>query len=111
MNELDFLNNFSDAVCAFSDDKEIVFKNAAFNSIFPEFKGFNKFKKRFNFNLCFLSSENLMDMTPLDVLLSSKESFHTTCTYQNLIGNYTSYYVYKFLFNNYIVIHFIKMFI
>lgn len=101
MNNFEFLNNISDAVCVFSKDNNIIFKNAAFSFIFNDFKVFDKFKKRFNFNLCFLSSENIKNITPLDILLKSEENFHTMCTYQNPNGEYINYYIYKYMYDNY----------
>ncbi len=101
MNNFEFLNNISDAVCVFSKDNNIIFKNAAFSFIFNDFKVFDKFKKRFNFNLCFLSSENIKNITPLDILLKSEENFHTICTYQNPNGEYINYYIYKYMYDNY----------
>ncbi len=104
MNNLDFLNNISDCVFAFSEDNKIIFKNSAFVSVFNDFKNFERFKQRFNFNLCFLSSENIKNITPIDLLLDSKENFHTICSYQNPNGEYSLYYIYKFLYKNYKVV-------
>ena len=53
MENLEFLNNLSEPVCAFNGDKQLVFMNKNFNSVFNDFSSFDRFKKRFNFNLCF----------------------------------------------------------
>ena len=105
MESLEFLNNYSDSVCAFSKDKKIVFKNKSFLHEFPDCLSLDKFKKRFNFNLCFLSPENIKK-TPFDLLLNTKENFHTTCTYQNLNDEYINYYLYTFRFNNFLIVVF-----
>ena len=99
MNIQEFLNNFSEAICAFSPENKIVFKNKSFYNIFPEFKSFEKFKKRFNFNICYLSSDDF-NKTPIDLLLKSKENFHTVCTYQNQNDENIYYYIYTFTFDN-----------
>ena len=77
MSKFDFLNDYQDSVCVFSQENELLFKNKMFESVFSSYKSFERFKKRFNFSLCFLSSDYLKEITPLDVLLESKENFHT----------------------------------
>ena len=94
MENFELLNNFSDAVCVFTKDKNIIFKNKVFINSFSDCHSLTSFKKRFNFNICFLSSENITNLTPIDILLSSKENFHTICTYQNLKEEYVYYYIY-----------------
>lgn len=101
MDKLEFFNSYSDAICAFSEDKKIVFKNKSFMFAFPDCSSIDKFKKRFNFNLCFLSLENIKNKTPIDLLIQSKENFHTICSYQNLNDEYVYYYIYTFEFENY----------
>ncbi len=101
MNKLNFFNNFSDAVCAFTKDNELIFSNSTFWSVFFDYKNFERFKKRFNFNICFLSSENIKNLTPIDILLKSDENFHTICTYQNYNDEYLNFYIYKFTYNEY----------
>ena len=101
MENLEFFDNYSEAVCAFSFDKKIVFKNKSFQFLFPNCTSVDKFKKCFNFNLCFLSLENIKNKTPIDLMLQSKENFHTYCTYQNINEEYVSYYIYTFNFGKY----------
>lgn len=106
MDKFNFYNNFNDAICIFSKDNNIVFRNTKFLTIFSDCKTIERFKKHFNFNLCFLSSENFKDLTPIDILIKSKENFHTICTYQNLNEEYIYYYIYAFNFNDYKVVVF-----
>lgn len=106
MQNLDFFDNYSDAVCAFSTDNDIVFKNKSFKFAFPDFESLDRFKKRFNFNLCFLSFENIKNKTPIDILLQSKENFHTICTYQNLNDEYQYYYIYTFVYSSFKIVIF-----
>ncbi len=106
MDKLNFLNNFSDAVCALSKDNEVIFKNSNFINEFSDYTSFEKFKKRFNFNLCFLSYENIKKLTPLDILIKSKENFHTICSYQKPNEDYNFYYINKYIIDNYTVIVF-----
>jgi len=106
MNKPDFLNNFSDPVCAFSEDNKIVFKNKSFLSSFPGYNSLERFKKHFNFNLCYLSLENIKNQTPVDLLLASKENFHTICTYQTGNEEYIYYYIYTFLYEKYKIVVF-----
>ena len=101
MNKFDFFNNYFDAVCILSNENEIIYKNNRFSTTFKDFISFDRFKKRFNFNLCFLSSDNFSNQTPIDLLLNSKENFHTFCTYQNSNGAYIYYYIYTFKYNSY----------
>ena len=101
MKKFEFLNNFNDAVCAFSKEGKIVFQNSRFNLIFKQYNSFERFKNHFNFNLCFLSSENIKNLSPLDLLIQSEENFHTTCTFQNLKEEYINYYIYTFMTDGY----------
>lgn len=105
MLDLDFFNNYTEPVCVFNKDKQIVFKNVSFISSFANNLSFERLKKRFNFNLCILSSDNL-NLTPFDVLLNSKENVHTYCSYQNLNGEYVYFYIYSFSMNAYKVLIF-----
>ena len=105
MDKLDFFNNYSEPVCAFNDAMQLVFKNKSFISTFTNSVSFERLKKRFNFNLCFLSSDNI-NLTPFDILLKSKENVHTICSYQNLKGEYIYYYIYSFVFDEYKIIVF-----
>ncbi len=106
MNNFNFLNNFADAVCVFSEEKIPVFKNRQFNLSFPFFSSIEKFKKYFNFNICFLSSEYINKVTPIDIILNSEENSHTICSYQKQNGDLLYYYVYSFKLNNYKVVIF-----
>ena len=105
MLNLDFFNNYTEPVCVFNKDKQIVFKNVSFISSFANNLTFERLKKRFNFNLCILSSENL-NLTPLDVLLSANENVHTYCSYQNLKGEYVYFYIHSFSMDAYKVLIF-----
>ncbi len=95
MNDFDLFNNLIEPVLVFDNDA-IVFKNKSFMSKFPYFTNLDRFKKYFNFNLCFLSSDNIANITPLDILLKSKENFHTVCSYQKNNGEYIYYYIHSF---------------
>ncbi len=106
MENLEFFNNYSDAVCAILNENSIIFKNKSFLSAFPDFENVDKFKKHFNFNLCFLSLENINNKTPIDLLLQSKENFHTICTYQNTNDEYQYYYIYTFYYEEYKIVVF-----
>ena len=100
MDTIKLLDNVDAPLCVFSNEGKLVFKNKCFFSTFPEFKTIEKFKKCFNFNLCFLSMENIKNKTPIDFLIQSKENFHTVCTYQNKNEEYIYYYIYTFQFND-----------
>lgn len=106
MENLEFFNNYSDAVCVLANDNSIVFKNRLFISTFSDFENIDKFKKHFNFNLCFLSLENINNKTPIDFVLKSKENFHTICTYQKHDDEYQYYYIYTFKYGNYKIVVF-----
>ena len=106
MKNLSLFDNFKNAVCAFSKDNELVFKNKQFLSLFGEVKSIERFKKQFNFNICSLSSDNFQNMTPLDMLLKSKEPFHTICSYQKTTDKYSYFYIYTFFFEEYKIVIF-----
>lgn len=96
MLNLNFFDNYQDALCVFSENNELIFKNKLFDNCFPNFKTIEKFKKHFNFNLCFLSADNIKSLTPIDLLLNSKENFHSICTYQKPNDEILIYYIYSF---------------
>ena len=98
MKNLSIFDNFTNAVCVFSKDNEIVFKNKTFLSLFQDIKSIERFKKQFNFDICILNSDNFQDMTPLNILLNSKEPFHTVCTFQKANDKYSYFYIYMFYF-------------
>jgi len=100
MNETDVFDNFLDALCMFSPSGKILFKNRAFLNIFGDIQDAEKFKNRFNFGMVFLTSEDFENKTPVDLMLKSKENFHTICTYRNENDEYLSFYMYTFAFNN-----------
>lgn len=106
MINLNFFDNYQDAVCVFSENKEIIFRNKLFQSAFPMSENLQRFKKHFNFNLCFLSTDKIKEITPLDILLESKENFHTICTYQSSRETFLTYYLYSFLYENYKVVRY-----
>ena len=106
MVNLDFFNNLTEPVCAFNGDKQLVFMNKEFTVAFPNFSSFDRFKKRFNFNLCFLSSDSHTNLTPLDIVLKSKENVHTVCSFQNAKEEYLYYYIYTFNFDSFKVVVF-----
>ena len=106
MVNLDFLNNLTEPVCAFNGDKQVVFMNKVFSLTFPDFSSFERFKKRFNFNLCFLSSDSHTNLTPLDIVLKSKENVHTVCSFQNEKEEYLYYYIHTFTFDSFKVVVF-----
>ncbi len=106
MLDLSFFDNYADAVCIFSINNEIIFKNNRFISTFLDFKTLDKFKTKFNFNLCFLSSENITSLTPIDILLKSKENFHTIASYQKSNGEFLYLYIYSFTYFDYKVVIF-----
>lgn len=100
MNGTEVFDNFLDAVCIFSQSGKILFKNRAFLNVFGNIQDAEKFKKHFNFSLYFLKAENFENKTPIDLMLKSKENFHTICTYRNENDEYLSFYLYTFAFNN-----------
>lgn len=106
MLNLELFNNFEDAVCIFSVDNNIIFKNKKFIFSFGNNNSIEKIKKHFNFNLCYLSLDNISNKTPIDILLSSKENFSTVCTYQNLTEEYLYYNIQSYKYENYKIVIF-----
>ena len=99
MDIKNLFDNFSDALCVFSNENRLIYRNKSFCNAFSDFKSVDKFKKRFNCNLSYLFAEDLKNETPIDLLLKSKENFHTVCTYQNKNDEYKYYYIYTFMYN------------
>lgn len=101
MTDFQLFDNLTEAVCVFSEKGEVLFRNKQFLSNFPKFKSIERFKKQFNFDVCLLSSENITNMTPLDFMLNSRESFHTVCQYQKYNDEIVHYYIYAFPYKNF----------
>ncbi len=105
MKNFDIFNNCADAVCVFSHDNVPVFENNVFKTIFSDLKTIERFKKRFNFNWCILSSDDI-NQTPIDVLLNSKENFHTIASFQNSDGTSVYFYIYSFIQDGFKIVFF-----
>lgn len=101
INDFEFFDNLDDAVCVFDVANSIVFKNKVFSSLFSDFSSLEKFKKHFNFDLCLLSSENISQKTPLDIMFNSSEKFHTYSSYRTSSGEYILFYIYSFIKGNF----------
>lgn len=100
MFEFDFFDNITDPACVFDENGNVIHTNIAFRLFFGIVDNFDRFKNKFNFNLCLLSSENISEKTPLDLLIKSDEKFHTHCSYRDENGEYFYLYIYTFIFNN-----------
>ena len=96
MKKFEFLNNYADAVCVFSSENKVIFKNSVFKAVFSDVNTIQRFKNRFNSDLSILFFDGGKQYTPIDFLLESKENFNTICSYQNFNGDFSFYYIYSF---------------
>lgn len=84
MKELDFslYNNFFTAVMVLDDAQRIVFRNFQFEKSFGTVKNLEKFANYFNFDICVLDSENLLNANPVAFALASPENYTSIAVYQ-----------------------------
>lgn len=80
--DFDIYNNFETAVLIIDSSEKIVFKNISFLKTFGNIKHLEKFSNYFSFDICVLDSDNLLNSTPLNFAISSKESFCAHAVYQ-----------------------------
>ncbi len=75
-------NNFFSAILILDSKQKIVFRNIVFVKTFGNIKNPEKFSNCFSCDVCVLDSDNLLDATPLNFAIHSKESFSTLASYQ-----------------------------
>lgn len=75
-------NNFSTPVMVLDDLQRIVFRNFQFTKSFGVVKNFEKFSNYFNFDICVLDSENLLNANPVTFALMSPENYTAIAAYQ-----------------------------
>lgn len=98
MNNYDFsiYNNFLMPVLILNTDNRILFKNTLFIKNFGNIKNLTRFSNNFSFDICVLDSEDLMDATPINYAIASKESFTANVTYQKTKDQYFYYLISSF---------------
>ena len=84
MKESDFslYNNFFTAVMVLDEAQRIVFRNFQFEKSFGTVKNLEKFANYFNFDICVLDSENLLNANPVAFALASPENYTSIAVYQ-----------------------------
>lgn len=75
-------NNFFSAILILDSKQKIVFRNIVFVKTFGNIKNPEKFSNCFSCDVCILDSDDLLDATPLNFAIHSKESFSTLASYQ-----------------------------
>ncbi len=81
-NNFSIYNNFDSAVLVLDSLKRIVYKNLSFIKTFGNIKTPDKFSNYFNFDICMLDSENILNANPISFALASKDNFTAHSTYQ-----------------------------
>ena len=81
-NNFSIYNNFFSAILILDSKQKIVFKNVVFTKTFGNIKNLEKFSNCFSFDVCILDSDNLLEATPLNFAIHSKESFSALASYQ-----------------------------
>lgn len=99
-------NNLSTSILVLDENCRIVFKNISFIKTFGNIKNLEKFSKNFSFDICVLDSENLMNATPVNFAVASKENFTATTTYQKSKEQFLHYVINTFYDKNFKIIAF-----
>lgn len=99
-------NNFMSPVLVLDKDNKIVFKNILFIKNFGNIKNLERFSNNFSFDICVLDSENLMEATPINYAITSKENFTANTTYQKTKDQYFYYLITAFYDKEYKVLAF-----
>ena len=87
MKKFDFFNKYYDPVMVIKGKDSLIFTNNAFKRAFPDFTDLKKFEHKLNYEICPLDI-NDDTMSPISQAISSKQSFSTYVTYQNLQNEY-----------------------
>lgn len=93
MDDFKILNNVEDPIIVIDSKNRVFFQNNAAKKHFSGFENLNKIKKYFNFDICMLNPDEIALTTPIDLILNSKENFHTYCTYQKAKDEYLHYII------------------
>lgn len=75
-------NNFNLAVLVLDSTKKIAYKNLSFINTFGNIKNIEKFSNCFNFDICMLDSENILNANPISFAIASEENFTAHAIYQ-----------------------------
>lgn len=108
MKEIDFslYNNFATAVLVLDSMNRIVFKNIVFIKNFGNIKNLEKFSNYFNFDICMLDSENIINANPISFALVSPENFSAHAVYQKTKEQFLYFKLLSFIDRGYRVIGF-----
>lgn len=106
MENFKILNNIEDSILVVDRKNQVLFQNIASTKQFGNFANINRFKKYFNIDICILNPEEIANITPLDLLLSSEENFYTYATYQKSKDDYLHLNIYALVRKNYKIIIF-----
>lgn len=105
MDNFKILNNIDDSILVIDSKNEIHFQNITARKQFGGITSIHKIKKYFNFDICMLNPEEIT-ITPIDMILVSKENFHTFCTYQKSKDEYLYFNISAIIRNKYKIIIF-----
>lgn len=106
MDNFKILNNVEDSILVVDKKNGVFFQNIASKKKFGVLENINKIKKYFNFDICMLNPDEIAIVTPIDLILASKENFHTYCTYQKSKEEYLYFNISAINRNNYKIIIF-----
>lgn len=105
-NDFSLYNNFNTAVLVVDLTGKIVYKNIPFVRLFGNVKNLAKFVNYFNFDICILNPENILEANPISFAMNSKENFTAYTTYQKTKDQFLNFRINSFFHNNHKVIAF-----
>lgn len=82
MEDFSLYNKISSPIVVLKKGYDILFFNDTFKKYFGEKNDLKRLKNQFNLEVCVLYSDDFSNMTPIDLAINSKESFHTFASFQ-----------------------------
>lgn len=82
MEKFKILNNVEESILVVDRKNQILFQNFACIKKFGSFANLDKIKKYFNIDICILNPDEIASISPIDLILLSKENFYAYATYQ-----------------------------
>ncbi len=90
MKKFEIFNSFNDPILVIDNNKNVIYKNKAFEQVFSDFNTLQKFSHKINFyvDVCAISADDISTYSPISQALISKESYTAIVSYQSLEMKY-----------------------
>ena len=97
MKKFEIFNSFNDPILVIDNNKNVVYKNKAFEQCFSDFNTLQKFSHKINFyvDVCAISADDISTYSPISQALISKESYTALVSYRSIEMKYYNISAFK----------------